>query len=60
MLRIRTAKGIILKKQTMLIIAKTNFLLKYYKIFILAQGINTLIQNNLFDIINFTKTTTLW
>ena len=60
MLIIRTAKGLVLNKQTMLIIAKTNFLLKYNKILILAQGINTLIENNLFDIVNLTKTITLW
>ena len=59
MLIIRTAKGLVLNKQTMLIIAKTNFLLKYNKILILAQGINTLIENNLFDIVNLTKTITL-
>jgi hypothetical protein len=59
MLIIRTAKGLVLKKQTMLIIAKTNFLLKYNKILILAQSINTLIQNNLFDIVNLAKTITL-
>lgn len=59
MLIIRTAKGLVLNKQTMLIIAKTNFILKYNKILILAQGINTLIENNLFDIVNLAKTITL-